>query len=173
MTGCSPKNDAMQQALDFRTALLEAGGCTFQADLTAHYEDKAYAFSLDCTYDQEGAELTILEPQTLAGISATVSKDGTELEYDGVSLALGDLAGGNLAPMALPWLLGSGWTGGYIAAAGEDGDLSRLTYKLGYDRQELTLDTWLDGESCPVRCEVSYEGQMLLEADLSHFEFLP
>lgn len=171
LTGCSGENQTMQQALDFRASLLEAGGCTFQADLTANYDDQVFRFKLACNYDtQNGATMTILEPQTLSGISASISGDGARLEYDGVSLALGKLAGGRVAPMALPQLLGKSWCEAYVYAAGQEGEACRLTYKLGYEADELTIDTWLTAAGQPTRCELAYQGEMLLSADLSDFQ---
>ena len=41
---------------------------------------------------------------------------------------------------------------------------------MGYDEQELVVDTWFSSEPlAPVRAEISFEGQMLLSASISNF----
>ena len=118
--GCAKGPDTMQQALDFRASVLQSGGCRFKARITADYEEQVFQFTLDCAYSPEtGAEMTIIEPQTLAGLRAVCTERGAQIEYDGASFGLGALGGGRLAPMELPLLLGQSWCGEYIAAAFE------------------------------------------------------
>lgn len=72
--------------------------------------------------------------------------------------------------MALPYLLGSGWYEGYISACGMENGLLRMTCLEGYEEEELAVDTWLDTQSGqPCRCEISYQGQTLLTAEISAF----
>ena len=72
--------------------------------------------------------------------------------------------------MALPYLLGSGWYEGYISACGMENGLLRMTCLEGYGEEELAVDTWLDTQSGqPCRCEISYQGQTLLTAEISAF----
>ena len=146
----------MQRALDFRTALLQSGGC---------------AFTMDCTWSPDGgAALTLTAPQTLEGIRAEVSADGARVVYEDTAVGFESLAGGRLAPMALPYLLGSSWYEGYISACGMENGLLRMTCLDGYGEEELAVDTWLDTQSGqPCRCEISYQGQTLLTAEISAF----
>ena len=161
----------MQQALDFRAALLQSGGCQFQAAVTADYGEQIFEFTLDCAYTPEnGAKMTVVTPESIAGITAVVTPGGASIEYDGASFALGKLAGGHLAPMALPELLGRCWCSEYILAAGTSQDGWRLTCVSGYDSDELRVDTWLDDAGQPEYCEISYDGQMLLRAELTAFQ---
>ena len=147
----------MQRALDFRTALLQSGGCAFTAEVTADYGEQVYRFTMDCTWSPDGgAALTLTAPQTLEGIRAEVSADGARVVYEDTAVGFESLAGGRLAPMALPYLLGSGWYEGYISACGMENGLLRMT----------CLDTQ-SGQPC--RCEISYQGQTLLTAEISAF----
>ena len=173
LTGCAGTELAKpsQKALDFRTALMEAGGCSFTADITADYGARVYEFTLDCEYTVGGeAHLTVTKPETIAGIAATVSADGATVEFDGASLDFGQMANGYVAPLAAPWILGNCWTAEYISSAGADGDLERVTYLQGYHEEELTLDTWLDRSGVPVRCEISWNGSRCLTIDLTNFQ---
>lgn len=174
LTGCAGTETAKpsQKALDFRTALMEAGGCSFTAGVTADYGARVYTFTLDCAYTVGGgARLTVTAPETIAGIAAEVSADGAQLEFDGAVLDFGQMANGYVAPLAVPWLLGSCWSGAYISSAGSDGEWERVTCLQGYNEAELTLDTWLDSAGTPVRAEVAWDGTRCLTVTLSDFQF--
>lgn len=171
LCGCSAKHSAMQQALNFRSALLAAQSCTFDADVQVHYGEELFSFGLSCAYDTDGsAELTVTSPQTISGIRAKIGKDGTQLQYEDTAIALAPLANGNLAPMELPRLLGECWAGEYIRAAGTDGEGFRVTYLSGYDEEELAVDVWFSLDECePEYCEVTYQGEMLISANITDF----
>ena len=160
----------MQRALDFRTALLQSGGCAFTAEVTADYGEQVYRFTMDCTWSPDGgAALTLTAPQTLEGIRAEVSADGARVAYEDTEVGFAELAGGRVSPMRLPYLLAESWYRGYISACGWEDGVLRATYLLGYDEDEITVDTWLDASGLPVRAAVSYQGQTLLKAELHHF----
>lgn len=171
MTGCGSRGaETAQKALDFRTGLLQAGGCSFTAELQADFGDRVYCFSAACDYGAEdGARITILEPEEIAGIQAAVSADGVTVTFDTVELDFGQMANGTVSPVAAAWLLGHCWTGAYVDRTGPDGDLERITYLDGYRDQELTVDTWLDGIT-PVHAEITYDGVRCLTLDLTDFQ---
>lgn len=174
LAGCAGTGGApTQKALDFRTALMEAGGCAFTAAVCADVGGRVYQFTLESEVPADGpARIAVTAPEEIAGITAEISQDGAQLSFDGAALDFGALADGT-APLTLPWLLGESWTGDYIAAAGADGALERVTYLHGYDDGTLTVDTWLDDQNLPVRCEVSYEGAKCLSAEISDFALYP
>lgn len=161
-----------QKALDLRTGLMEAGGCTFTAAVTADLGGRVYPFTLDCTVDLQGeTTLMVVEPEAIQGITASVSQDGAAVEFDGAALDFGALAGGRLAPMTFPWHLGQCLQSGYIEAAGQDGDLEKVTYLVGYGEEAMTFEVWLDEGGFPVRCEVLYDGARCLTADITGFQW--
>ncbi len=111
----------------------------------------AAEFTLVCTCDPDGTtSLEVTEPESIAGILATVQPDGESASFDEVALDFGLLADGRVAPMVLPQLLYSAWTGGYIREAGEDKDLYSAVYLLGYGDQELALEQWMTPEGIPM-----------------------
>ena len=169
LTGCAGKQDPAQCGLDLRTALMEAGGCSFSADVTAHYEDRAYVFSMTCICEDGETALCVTAPETIAGITATVKSGGTQLEYDGAILDFGKLANGYVSPVSAPWLLVQCWSGAYIAYAGADGELERITYLRGYEEEELTVDTWLRN-GLPTYAEVTCEGVRCLAISITDFQ---
>lgn len=160
----------MQQALDFRTALTAAGGCTFTAQTEVNYGEEVFRFTMDCGYEAGGGiSLTLTEPQTLAGIGAEITPDGARVVYEDTEVGFSGLADGRASPMRLPYLLAESWYRGYISVCGREEGLLRATYLLGYDEDEMTVDTWLDDSGLPVRAAVSYQGQTLLKAELRNF----
>lgn len=170
---CRPArpNVRPSRPLTFRTALLQSGGCSFSAAITADYGESDASFTLDCVFSPEtGASVTVTEPESIAGIQAQVKDTAASVSYDGMQLGLGSLANGNLAPLAAPYVLGQCWAGEYIDATGTEDGLLRTTYRMGYEEKELVVDTWFSQEPfTPVRAELSYEGRMVLRADISAF----
>ena len=73
-------------------------------------------------------------------------------------------------PVAAPWLLVQCWTGEYIAYAGSDGDMERITYLRGYNDEEVAVDTWLQN-GIPTYAEVSYGGVRCLTITISKFQY--
>lgn len=171
VAGCGTKAAPTQAALTLRTELLEAGGCTFQAIVGADCGERVYSFTVDCRYTTDGAaELTVLQPEELTGIAATVAADGLSVEFDGAELDFGPLAGGNVSPITACQVLGRSWTGGYIDSGGADGALERVTYLDGYGEAALTVETWLD-DGRPVYGEITYENTRCLTVQLTDFRF--
>ncbi len=151
---------------------MEAGGCSFTADVQADYGDRVYGFTMACRYEGGEAQMEILAPDAIAGISAKTSQGGTELRFDGAELDFGQLANGFVSPVATPWLLVQCWMEEYIAYAGADGDLERITYLRGYHEEELAVDTWFR-DSIPVHAEVAQEGVRRLTVEIRNFQMIP
>ncbi len=174
LTACAGADNTMQPALDLRTGLLESGGCAFSAEITADFGETVCIFSADCTYSADGStRVELTAPETLAGIAATVSDDGASVEFDGMLLDFGQLAGGHAAPVAAPSILALCWAGEYISSAGQEGDNLLVTYLKGYDNEELTVLTRLSGETgLPVSGEVIYDGQTVLNVTILDFSYL-
>ena len=117
LTGCAAKERTLsQKALDLRTGLMEAGGCTFTAAVTADLGGRVYPFTLDCAVDLQGeTTLTVVEPEWMAGVTARMTDEEAVLEYDGAGMTLGTLNGDGLSPIAaIPEMLDQ-VAQGYIA----------------------------------------------------------
>lgn len=169
LTGCGSRSDPAQQALDFRTALMQESGCSFTAQVTASQQDKVYNFTMQCRYQDGAGELTVTEPSSIAGIQAVVEEDGTRLAFDGAELDFGKLANGLISPVAAGWLLAECWHSGYIAYAGADAAQQRVTYLRGYNEEELTVDTWFTGQT-PTYAEVLWNGSRCLTVTITNFQ---
>lgn len=157
----------MQEALHFRTSLLQAQRCGFTAELTAQGETETYSCTLGCEADGQGqVTVTVIEPEEIAGVTAVVSREGTEVSYDGLRLSFGQLCG-TTTPVGAPGLLYAAWTGGYIAAAGQEDDATLTRYLLGSGSDERQVDTWFDAAGIPVACEVVEGGVTVLQCRIT------
>lgn len=169
LTGCGG-NRELNRAMELRSDLLKAKGCSFETQVTADYGDKVHIFTMACTVDDKG-ELTfaVKKPDTLAGITGNVSDTGGKLTFDGTALAFPLLAEDRLAPVSAPWLLLKTLRSGYLSSAGMDGDHLRITIDDRYEEDALTLDVWVNRENRPLRAEICWAGQKILTMDVENF----
>ena len=170
LCACAGKQaDPAQQALDFRQALLE-NGCSFEAEITADFEDYVCSFTLLCEDSPDGGmQMRILAPETLAGISARVEGEQAKLVFDDTEAAFGTLSEPGISPMAAPARLAQAWRSGYIRFSGaEDGTL-HVTYLCGYGEDEIRVDTWFS-DSAPMRAELSCDGHTTVQIDVTDFK---
>ena len=162
----------MQEALHFRTDLLEAAECGFTAQITAQGESEVFECRLDCVVHQDGtATVTVIEPTEIAGISATVSREGTKIVFDGLELDCGDLLG-SVSPVGTPALLHAAWTKGYIAASGAEDGATLTRYLLGSGDAERQVDTWFASDRTPTLCEVVEDGRVVISCQLQDWSLI-
>ena len=168
LTGCGNTDRALSSAMDFRADLVQAGGCSFTARVTADFGESIQNFTMECRSDPKG-DITFLlkEPETLEGITGTVTSEGGKITYDGLALDFGLLADGKVIPAAAPAILTSCWAGEYISAAGTEEDLTRVTYEKGFENK-LVADTWFQNH-VPICGEVCYNGTEILRIEITDF----
>ena len=86
LAGCAGARDTMDRAMALRSALL-AKGAEFDAAVTADYGDKTYSFGMHCRMEAQGkVTFSVTAPETIAGITGTVSASGGKLTFDGNAL---------------------------------------------------------------------------------------
>lgn len=166
---CRSADRAMQETLDFRTTVLQSGGCNFDAAVTAEAGECSYDFCMTCAYDGEDAHFTVTEPENISGICGRVRNEQADIDFEDIALEF-PVESELVSPVKTGKLLGDAWARDYISAAGADGELCRMTAKHGYDEDELTVDTWLR-EKKPVYAEISYNGKTLLSCKIDNFCF--
>ena len=169
MCGCGDKSP-MDTAEEIKTELGGYASLTLTADITASYENCVYDFKVKCTKDDAGLGIEILEPESLAGITARLEEDGFTLSYDGVEMSTGKLTEDGLSPAgALPVLIEQ-WTEGYASGS---------VYESYGDEETLALDTnisdtvkqrtWFDREThLPVHSEISENGVVVVTCDFEN-----
>lgn len=169
LTGCShTRREAVQgYYASIRTAQIEAR-------IVAHLETDDRTFTVSAAYDRDrGTTTTILEPETLRGLSATVTARELQLLYDGSVWAAGD--GGNLSAangvQLVLYAAGQGFVTRegtdkidgqeYIFLSGEATDGAGETYG---------CNLWVQPESfAPYAAELSRAGKVLLTVTFTQF----
>lgn len=115
-----------------RQRLGAASGIRIAADVTADAGEDVWEFSLVLTADADGCTVEVTAPAEIAGVRAHTDAEGTSIEYDGLMLAVPELAESGLTPVtALPMLLAAlkdgfaegAWSegGGYAVSLVTDG----------------------------------------------------
>ena len=147
---------------------------TLEADVTCHYEGEERTYTLLCAYTPEKSNITVLSPENLAGISATLEGETLTLSYDDISLDAGSYSAASISPVAaLPKLMAAAATG-YLTEQSEetvsDRPCLRLAFVLSEDEETL-YTTWFDQETLlPLQSEISADGAVVFEVSWKRFE---
>ena len=173
LCACGGKEkDELQAPMDFRAALLTAGGCSFRLDGQTEVEGRIFAYSLRCACTTDGAsEVEVTAPESIAGIRIRTAPGEAKLLYDGVELTFGEADDPRLAPAAAPSTLLSAWTDAYITDAGREEGQLLVCYRLGYDDDAIFVYTRFDDEGKPASAELVYDGRTVSRLTVSEFEF--
>ena len=161
----------MERALTLRTKLLQASSCTFDAEITADYGEILHVFRVNCSADAQGeVSFRVSAPESIAGITGTLSGKGGALKFDETALYFNLLADGQLSPISAPWVLISALRGGYLTSAGMENGLLRVSVNDSYEEDALNLDVWLDSLDMPKRADICYAGKRILSLELENVQ---
>ena len=170
LTGCFSAEPELERGMELRTKLLAAAACTFQADITADYGDKLYTFSMECRGDDRGdLSFTVQLPESISGITGSVSDSKGKLTFDDVALDFPLLTDGLISPVSGSWVFLKTLRSGYITSAATESELLHLSIDDSFEDDALHLDIWLNGEDIPVRAEILWGGQRYLSMDVKNF----
>ena len=173
LSGCSGKTTEVERGLALRTRLLQASSCSFSAEITADYGENIHKFSVDCKGDESGGlSFAVTAPESIAGITGIISENGGKLTFDETALCFELLADEQLSPVSASWIFFKTLRSGFLRAAGEEGELLRLTFDDSYEENSMTLDIWLGQGDLPQRAEILYDGKRILSLDIQNFEIL-
>lgn len=171
LAGCGGKNKDLERGLRLRERLLKAGSVSFRADISADYGDSIQLFSMACQADEKGdIRFEVTAPDTVAGITGNLSEERGVLTFDAVALPFTLLTDEQLSPVSAPWILLRTLRGGYLSAAGMEGEELRLTLYDSYEEDALQLDIWLDQQDIPKRADVLYDGRQILSVTVKEFQ---
>lgn len=162
----------MDRALEARTKF-QSTGCRFRATVSADYGDMIHTFVLDCEADPGGdMAFSVAAPDTISGITGTLTGDSGFLTFDNEVLAFSLLADGQLSPVSAPWILVSTLRGGYLRSCAEAESGWHLTIDDSYAAGAMQVDIWLDGENVPTGAEILWQGRRILTIKVEDFEFV-
>ncbi|MBO4937392.1 MAG: hypothetical protein J6C98_00110 [Oscillospiraceae bacterium] len=173
LTGCTGKRPQMDRAMALRADLLGSLGFSFDTVITADYGDKLYTFGMNCVCDNDGnVTFSVTQPETIAGITGTISAEGGKLTFDDTALAFELLADGQVTPVSGPWILVKTLLGGYLTDCVVEEKLLHLSIDDSYEEDALHLDIWLDDQDRPLRAQISYDGRRIVAMEVSNFTIL-
>ena len=162
LSGCNAEDALLKQAADLRKDILEADSCTFQTVITADYGDRLYTFQMDCSADSTGnLQFVVTDPETICGITGTVSQKSSALTFDDKVLAFPMLADDQLAPVSTPWI--------FINTLSKTNDEICIYIDDSYAENPLRLDVYTDIHMNPMHADIFWNQQRILSADIRNF----
>lgn len=166
--GCGEKS---RTAADVQAQYSRIATARMEAEVTFHTPQEERCFTLQCDFTPETSTVTVTAPETVSGVTATVSGEALTIAYDGAVLSAGS---GALGPVnALPCLLravGSGYLLEESRETLEDTDCHRLALELTVDQTPVVCTVWLDTETLlPRYAEFSCDGTVTVSARLLAF----
>ena len=171
-TGCAGKTPALERAMTLRAKLL-ASDCSFDTEVSADYGDQVFTFGITCEGDSDGRlEFLVTAPESISGITGIAEQDSGKLTFTDTALTFPLLADGQVSPVSAPYLLMKTLRGGYLTAAGMEGELLRLTIDDSFEEDALQLDIWLNGQDQPVQADILYDGRRILTMTVRNFQIL-
>ena len=167
--GCAQTPKEMERALALRARLLQASACTFNAEITADYGEILHSFGMTCSGDSQGnVTFCVTAPESIAGITGGISRQGGALTFDDTALYFDLLADGQLSPVSAPWVLVKALRGGNMTSAGVENGQLRISVDDSYEEDALNLDVWLDASDVPQRADICYAGKRILSLKLEN-----
>jgi outer membrane lipoprotein-sorting protein len=155
-------------AIDIRDFYTNAQELTLTALVQADFGDRTAEFRLAYQRGTDGAEVvTVTAPEEIAGITVTLTENGSRMMYDGLILETGALPGTGLSPVeAIPFAVKS-WREGYITEQGKDtyngATCQRLTHTVTRDGAAVIVTTWFESETAvPLKTEIFADGFLVL-----------
>ena len=149
----------------FAERLNKLESLSFTAQVRAEYEHKTARFGLSYEEDGEGGRVTVLAPELIRGVSASVKPGSSTLEYDSVVLDTGSLDSFGLSPLSsLPAMLRAMRLGHVDSIWEEDG---KTVVMLEPD-DELRCTVWFSKPDMhPLRAELITDGRVRVYIDIS------
>lgn len=168
-----PSDDDVDQALKLRQQILQANACEFDAIITADYTDEIYTFTLHCNVDSAGVmKFEVIEPESISGISGTISSTQQSLTFDNTVLAFAPMADGYISPVCAPWVFISSLRSGYIHSCTELKDGLIIRIDDSYHDDPLQVDIHLNNENVPVFAEILWQGRRVLTLEIEDLKIL-
>ena len=167
--GCAGES-ALDKGLTLRENLLSGDGCKFNGTVTADYGKELYTFSVSCTADAAGnLSFTVEAPDSIKGITGTLSAVGGKLTFDDQALAFPVLADGSISPVSAPWFFVSALRSGYLKACEEDGTGLHMIVNDSYAEDAIQVDIYTDIDLNPIRAEFLWQGRRVLTLAIDNY----
>ena len=167
--GCGRRSSA---AADIQEQYSRIAAAQMEADVIFHTAQEDRSFTLQCAYTPQQSTVTVTAPETVCGVTATVSAEELTIAYDGAVLSAGK--GGGFGPVnSLPCLLRAVGSG-YLTEEGretlEGVDCRRLTLDTAVGDAPLVCTVWIDAQTLlPRYAEFASGGEVIVSARMLAF----
>ena len=140
---------------------------TMTAQVQADFGETIEQYTLEYSYDGQCWTALVTQPEFVSGITARITQDGSELEYDGAILTTGDLTGNGIAPISAVPLIHETLRDGMTDCVWEEGELLAGTFL--YD-DAIQVSVWFDGVGNPTAAELAENGIVKAKCILTEVE---
>lgn len=171
LAGCGEAAALEKGLAEAREAWAQAESIGFTAEVTAELSDSVFDCSLAVTRSGEETAVEVLAPENIAGIKARLKAGETEIEYDGVILAVGDAALGEISPLAAMPMLMDALLQGHARSIWTEsqGEEAFAVAELYVSETEYAL-LWLQRENfAPRHMELVSEGRAVVKCEIISF----
>ena len=174
LTGCGTEQETKQ---DPRAVYQEMDACEMTAVVTCGLENLEWTATMQCRYDPAGkSTVEITEPAELAGVRAVIDIGSWALEYGDLCLNIGPLSAEEISPATCPVRLMEALRQGWLLEENEEDwggePCRRLRLDQSGGRGDIVSTLWLrQSDGLPLRGEIAVEGENILTAEFTHFEF--
>lgn len=152
LTACA---DTEQQVRSFSEGLCGASSARMTAQVQADCGDTVESYTLQYNYDGSRWTAMVTAPDVLAGITLHMEGDGSQLEYDGVMLAAGDILSNGVTAIGSVPLVWETLRTGSLDCVWQEGELLGAAYV--YD-DTIGMSLWYDAQGLPVAAELTENG---------------
>lgn len=154
-----------QEAKGLQESYAAIESLTMEAEVTYHLAGESRSFTVVSTCDKEGATTTVIAPEELAGLSATVTGEDLLLHYEGAALPAGRVQEVSAAN-CVPYLLRAVQEGYLLECGNEtiDGmDCLRVAFDTTAGERKILCTVWFERATyAPIYAEFSTDGTVVL-----------
>lgn len=172
LSGCSGRESQMDRAIKIREKI-QSSDCSFLFEMTADYGDSIAEFSLECQADSNGDILfTVAAPESIKGISGTITDVGGFLTFDDQVLAISPVMEDSLSPVFAPWLFLRALRSGYVNSCSNYEDGIRLHIDDSFSDSVYQLHIWIQQDDIPVAVDFLLDGCRIMSAQIKNLSFM-
>ena len=173
LSGCAAEQtDTRAEDLQRKYAAMDGYAAT--VELTTAERDESTRYRLDVKSEGGETRVTVLEPEAIAGVSATVSGDALSLVYDGMALSAGGAATELNAVNGTDAVLRAAAEGFITEQNRErygDADALRLCLETELNGETLHVAVWFDERDAPLYAEIERDGWVMQYLAFTNFTF--
>lgn len=176
LTACAARQEADSRVNELQARYAAAVGCSARLDAAVVRETETLRYTLDVEKTAEETRVLVLAPEELAGVGATVRRDGAlRLTFDSVVLDAGSAVPGVSALNAADIFLYAA-AHGYVTERNterfaETEDALRLCLETEQDGEKLLVTAWFDEADRPLYTEIERGGEILAYLEFTDFAF--